>query len=1329
MHVNLKKSSRWLTPFAAAVALAGFVFSTSLAETPATAPADEGTTRTLNKSAVVNFSELARRRALKPAQETKGRAIHSPRPRGVKPAATTQRSLSLQSLKSPQRAAAPQAAAAALQSGAGAEPELGASFLGAIDNQRVIPPDTQGAVGPNHVMTTLNSEIGIQSRSGDVISIVDTGDFWSSLGHSDVFDPKVIYDHFSARWIFVMLADAQSSSSSLVIAVSKTSDPTGDWVLFDVDADTANVFWADYPSIGINNKWLVVSVNKFTIAAGNSTGSAIFVFDRKNLAPKAKFKVFNDDGFTFAPAITFNPNEATEYLVTVEDEMSLRIASITGNVGAEKFTTKVGLAVSPSPWTSASPEENEGEGGGSTANGAGAPGSASAEPRAPLTGGFLPQLGSSAGIEVIDDRVLGCVNRNGTLWCVHNIGLPPGGPASVTHVAVQWWQITPSTGAVLQRARIEDTSAILSYAYPSIAVNQNDDVLIGYSRFSANQYASANYSFRFAADPPNTLGGDIVLKAGEAPYNKDFGSGRNRWGDYSSTVVDPVNDLDMWTLQEYATAPDSTSDRWSTWWGQLFFGGTPDGNLEVKVTPPSGSTLVAPSTETIVVRVSDVLAVTNATISALYSAGSQTNQLSFSNNGTPPDQSAGDALYTATLQVPTNISSISLTLVISAPGKITTTNLVLYSVVPLPPNDNFTNALKVPSAGSVYLSNNKFATTEDGEPVHAKVPAEGASLWWNWSPASDANVLIDTAQSSFDTIVAVYTGNQLTALKEVVSVDNVGTRKQAYLKFDAKGGNTYRIAVASANTNNVGSLHLRIAPGGQPDTNAPVVAISSPPSGSVVGTNQIVVTGTAFDPQPYGSGVSQVLIQLNNQLAKATDGTENWTAKLALKVGLNTIRVTARDAVGNSSAPQSITVTYKVFDPVNDLFANAIVLTGNSGSSDVNSSLGTKEHGEPNHAGNEGGKSVWWVWQAPADGVLSLSTTNSSFDTLLGLYTGRRVNELTTIAGNDDAFDGSGFSALAQAVESGQDYYIAVDGYAGASGAAHLQYAFSPGTVFSLTVTNTVGGTVTPSSGVVSSGATVVLSAIPDPNFVFADWGGSVTSTANPLTIVVNGDVSLTARFAPTSYSDDFESGGLETLNYTTAGDAPWLVQTNTASTGKSSARSGVIGNNQSSSLLLATVTPAGLAAFDYRVSSEANWDFLEFYLNGVRLQRWSGEVGWLNYQFLVTAGTNRFEWRYVKDTSVSVGLDAAFIDNLNLPKASLAVASPQFRLEVGSFPDGDVQVKVRGQANQSYVIQASTDLNDWQPISTNQAVKGVITLIDPDANKYSLRYYRAVAR
>jgi hypothetical protein len=121
----------------------------------------------------------------------------------------------------------------------------------------------------------------------------------------------------------------------------------------------------------------------------------------------------------------------------------------------------------------------------------------------------------------------------------------------------------------LQFGRIDDGVPPLTfYAYPSLAVNKNNDVLIGYSRFSSSQFASANYSYRAGTDPANTLQPDVVLKAGEAPYNKTFGGPSNRWGDYSNTQVDPLDDKTLWTIQEYAAAPSGV-DRWGTWWGRI----------------------------------------------------------------------------------------------------------------------------------------------------------------------------------------------------------------------------------------------------------------------------------------------------------------------------------------------------------------------------------------------------------------------------------------------------------------------------------------------------------------------------------------------------------------------------------------------------------------------------------------------------------------------------------------------------------------------------------------------------------------------------------------
>ena len=141
-------------------------------------------------------------------------------------------------------------------------------------------------------------------------------------------------------------------------------------------------------------------------------------------------------------------------------------------------------------------------------------------------------------------------------------------PTGPTRSAAQWWQINTasgSVGVVQQLGARDDPSGAFDYAYPTLDVNANDDMMIGYSRFGASQYASANYSFRRHSDAPNTLEADTVFKAGEAPYTKDFGTGDVRWGDYSNTAVDPINDIDMWTIQEYAGAGNT----WGTWWGTI----------------------------------------------------------------------------------------------------------------------------------------------------------------------------------------------------------------------------------------------------------------------------------------------------------------------------------------------------------------------------------------------------------------------------------------------------------------------------------------------------------------------------------------------------------------------------------------------------------------------------------------------------------------------------------------------------------------------------------------------------------------------------------------
>lgn len=129
--------------------------------------------------------------------------------------------------------------------------------------------------------------------------------------------------------------------------------------------------------------------------------------------------------------------------------------------------------------------------------------------------------------------------------------------------------------------------------------------------------------------------------------------------------------------------------------------------------------------------------------------------------------------------------------------------------------------------------------------------------------------------------------------------------------------------------------------------------------------------------------------------------------------------------------------------PPNDNFADALTLTGNAGSTSGTNVAATKETGEPNHAGVAGGASVWYRWQAPSPGTLTLTTAGSNFNTTLAVYTGTAVNALTSVGSNDDVSGTDHTSSVAFAVTAGTTYGIAVDGSNGATGNVTLNWSFT----------------------------------------------------------------------------------------------------------------------------------------------------------------------------------------------------------------------------------------------------------------------------------------------
>ncbi len=434
-------------------------------------------------------------------------------------------------------------------------PELSTNFSGTTNN-RYMPPDTMGAVGTNRLMIMVNGEVRIQDRSGNLIAATTLNSFWGGAGsYSDstgnfVFDPHVIYDPYNNRWIAIAAAHAPPSATyaQLLIGVSATSDPGGAWYQYAYIVDSQARYYADYPLLGFNKDKVVVTFTYASVTNLPDAGTGLAVFDKNSLysgaTPVWSGQTLSSVTYPYQlqPAFTYDTNIAAVYMVgTVTNNIGgqgrVRLYSITGSATNPVLTT-VGT-VQATAWARKFSTDT------------------------------AKQKGSSVKMNTLDDRMYQAVYRAGSIWCAHTICLPSTSP---TRSAVQFWQLA-TNAAVTQQGIIQDTGAVTNYAFPSIAVNRFGDAMIGFANFSTNHYPSASYTAQFPVDQRGNFQSVAMLKAGVSPYVRTDSFSRNRWGDYTSTQVDPVNDTDFWTLQEYADQYSGTltngSGKWALWWGNL----------------------------------------------------------------------------------------------------------------------------------------------------------------------------------------------------------------------------------------------------------------------------------------------------------------------------------------------------------------------------------------------------------------------------------------------------------------------------------------------------------------------------------------------------------------------------------------------------------------------------------------------------------------------------------------------------------------------------------------------------------------------------------------
>jgi hypothetical protein len=188
---------------------------------------------------------------------------------------------------------------------------------------------------------------------------------------------------------------------------------------------------------------------------------------------------------------------------------------------------------------------------------------------APQPDNGLP--GSPDDIEVNDRRTLNAVWRNDNLWISTTITPSSGTDAGET--TAHWIKLDTSTLSLITLADQgsiggEDIATGTYTYFPSIAVNENEEVAIGFSASAPTVYAGAYFVTREAGDSAGTTSSSQTVKTGVDTYVRTFGGGRNRWGDYSGSAVDPFDGC-LWVYNQWAdtrafSRPDTENGRWGT---------------------------------------------------------------------------------------------------------------------------------------------------------------------------------------------------------------------------------------------------------------------------------------------------------------------------------------------------------------------------------------------------------------------------------------------------------------------------------------------------------------------------------------------------------------------------------------------------------------------------------------------------------------------------------------------------------------------------------------------------------------------------------------------
>ena len=447
------------------------------------------------------------------------------------------------------------------------------------------PPDTNGRVGKNHYVQWVNTKLAVYDKSGNLLyGPVKGNTLFQSLGgtcasHNDG-DPIAQYDILADRWVLTQFAvnATDGSFSHQCVAVSMTGDPLGQYYLYDfrTSSQADPKLFVDYPHVGVWPDGYYVTAHLF--GSDGSFFQGLYVLDRNSMLAglPATFQ-FHNFGFSLSPEFTYGgalaadldsltppPAGSPEYVlqhgspdVDGSAGFVVHIFKIKTTWGSSPSLTVTGptdVTIAPfngelcTPFIGVEIELGE------------RPCVPTPAPSSATNAAGTPYTPADYWLDGIGDRLMYRVayrnyGDHEAIVLNHTVN------ASAQQAGVRWYELkNPGTApALVQQGTYTGPTPDLSSRWMgSIAQDNSGDIVVGYTKASPALLAEIDVAGRQPGDLAGFLGSEILMKA-SGGVQIDTG---NRWGDYSSMTVDPLDGCTFWYAAEYI--PSDGSFNWKT---------------------------------------------------------------------------------------------------------------------------------------------------------------------------------------------------------------------------------------------------------------------------------------------------------------------------------------------------------------------------------------------------------------------------------------------------------------------------------------------------------------------------------------------------------------------------------------------------------------------------------------------------------------------------------------------------------------------------------------------------------------------------------------------